>query len=196
MAVYLAAWSGGPSHATAPITEVPYRIATFASGCFWCMEPPFDAVDGVLATISGYTGGQAAHPTYEQVSLGGTGHVEAVEVRFDPARVTYRQLLEVFWRNIDPLARDRQFCDAGTQYRSAIYYHDEEQRRLAVASLEALAGSGRFDLPIATEIVPASTFYPAEEYHQDYYRKNPLRYKFYRYGCGRDGRLAELWGAG
>lgn len=167
--------------------------ATFAGGCFWCMEPPYDDLEGVVSTTSGYTGGHKEDPTYEEVSAGGTGHAEAVEVLYDPARVSYETLLDVFWRNIDPLARDRQFCDRGNQYRSAMFYHDEVQRRLAEESKRALEESGRFDRPITTEIAPASRFYVAEEYHQDYYRKNPIRYKFYRWNCGRDQRLRELW---
>jgi peptide-methionine (S)-S-oxide reductase len=174
--------------------EGKLETATFAGGCFWCMEPPFDKTEGVVSTTVGYTGGRTAHPTYEQVSSGGTGHAEAIQVVFDPAKVTYRQILEIFWRNIDPLARDRQFCDVGEQYRSAIFYHGEEQRREAEESKAALEKSGRFHEPILTQIVPAETFYPAEDYHQDYYRKNPVRYKFYRFSCGRDQRLKELWG--
>ena len=168
--------------------------ATFAGGCFWCMEGPFDELDGVISTTSGYTGGSKKNPTYEEVSAGGTGHTESVRILYDPAKIGYERLLDVFWHNIDPLARDRQFCDSGTQYRSAIFFHDEEQQRLAEASKAALAASGRFKEPIATEIVAAGTFWPAEEYHQDYYRKNPLRYRFYRRSCGRDRRLRELWG--
>jgi peptide-methionine (S)-S-oxide reductase len=171
------------------------RIATFAGGCFWCMEPPFDAIDGVISTTSGYTGGQTVNPTYEQVSSGGTGHTESLQLKFDPAKVTYKQLLDVFWHNIDPLVRDRQFCDVGEQYRSAIFYHDEEQKRLAEESKAAIEESGRFKEPIVTQIAPAGAFYPAEDYHQDYYKKNPLRYKFYRFSCGRDQRLKELWGS-
>jgi peptide-methionine (S)-S-oxide reductase len=171
------------------------KIATFAGGCFWCMEPPFDKVEGVTATTSGYTGGHTVNPTYEQVSSGFTGHAESIQIAYDPAKVSYEKLLDVYWHNIDPLARNRQFCDAGEQYRSAIFYHDEEQKRLAEASKQALEKSGRFKQPIATQIVPAGPFYPAEEYHQDYYKKNPIRYKFYRYNCGRDQRLEELWGA-
>lgn len=170
-------------------------VATFAGGCFWCVEPPFDKLDGVVSTTSGYTGGQVKNPTYEQVSAGGTGHAEAVRVVYDPRRVTYAELLDVFWRNIDPLTPNRQFCDEGDQYRSAIFYHTEEQKRLAEETKAALGASGRFDGPIVTEIAPAMTFYPAEEYHQDYYRKNPLRYRFYRFACGRDQRLEELWGS-
>ncbi len=172
----------------------PTAVATFAGGCFWCMEPPFDALEGVISTTSGYTGGHVPDPTYEQVSAGGTGHAEAVQVVYDPARVSYATLLEVFWRNIDPTAADRQFCDRGSQYRSAIFTHDAAQQRAAEASREALRRDPRFAGGIATEIRPAGPFYRAEEYHQDYSRKNPLRYKFYRYTCGRDQRLAEIWG--
>ena len=167
--------------------------ATFAGGCFWCMQPPFDTVPGVVSTTVGYTGGHVDHPTYEQVSAGGTGHAESIQVVFDPAKVTYRQLLDVFWRNVDPTTRDRQFCDVGHQYRTAIFFHDDEQRREAEASRDAVAK--RLGQPVVTEIVPAGKFYPAEDYHQEYYRKNPVRYRFYRYTCGRDRRLAEVWGA-
>jgi peptide-methionine (S)-S-oxide reductase len=166
--------------------------ATFAGGCFWCMEPPFDKLDGVVSTTSGYTGGHTANPTYEQVSSGRTGHTEAVEVVYDPRKVTYAQLLEVFWRNIDPLTANAQFCDTGSQYRAGIFVHDEAQRRLAEETKRAVAQ--RLEKPIVTEVVAASKFWPAEEYHQDYYKKNPIRYKLYRAGCGRDRRLAELWG--
>jgi peptide-methionine (S)-S-oxide reductase len=168
--------------------------ATFAGGCFWCMEPPFEKLAGVSSVTSGYTGGQKLDPTYEEVSAGGTGHAEAVQVLYDSTQIRYAQLLDVFWHNIDPLAANRQFCDAGSQYRSAIFYHNEEQRRAAEGSKQKLEQSGRFDRPIVTEIVAAATFYPAEEYHQDFYKKNPLRYKTYRVGCGRDRRLEELWG--
>jgi peptide-methionine (S)-S-oxide reductase len=169
-------------------------VAIFAGGCFWCMEPPFDEVPGVTSTVSGYVGGRNARPTYEQVSAGRTGHAEAVQVTYDPSRVSYETLLQVFWRNIDPLAVDRQFCDVGDQYRSAIFAVDAEQLRLAEASKRELEASGRFEQPIATQIVPATPFYPAEEYHQDYYQRNPVRYKYYRYRCGRDERLEQLWG--
>lgn len=169
--------------------------ATFAGGCFWCMEPPFDQLDGVISTTSGYTGGQSKNPTYEQVSAGGTGHAEVVEIVYDPKRVSYEKLLEVFWKNIDPTVRNAQFCDTGNQYRSAIFYHDDEQKRLAEASKAALEKSKPFAGAIVTEIVRASEFYPAETYHQDYYLKNPIRYSFYRSGCGRDQRLKELWGS-
>jgi len=158
------------------------------------MESPFDKLDGVLSTTSGYTGGHKKNPTYEEVSAGGTGHAESVQVVYDPEKISYSRLLEVFWHNIDPLARNRQFCDAGEQYRSAIFYHDAEQRRLAEASKEALEASGRFSQPIATEIVAAGAFWPAEEYHQDYYKKHSISYRFYRWNCGRDKRLEELWG--
>ena len=158
------------------------------------MEPPFDKLDGVLATTSGYTGGSKVDPTYEEVSAGGTGHFEAVQVTYDPAKVSYDRLLEVFWRNVDPLDAGGQFCDRGEQYRTAIFVHDEEQRRLAEQSKQALVDSKRLGGPIVTEIVTAGPFYPAEEYHQDYYEKNPLRYKFYRWNCGRDQRLAQVWG--
>jgi peptide-methionine (S)-S-oxide reductase len=170
--------------------------ATFAGGCFWCMEPPFDELEGVISTTSGYAGGRKQNPTYEEVSSGNTGHTESVQVVFDPAKVSFSTLLEVFWRNIDPTTPDRQFCDIGSQYRTAIFYHSEEQKRLAEAAKKAVEQSGRLRRPVVTEIVPASEFYPAEEYHQDYYKKNPLRYKFYRYNCGRDQLLEEIWGTG
>jgi peptide methionine sulfoxide reductase msrA/msrB len=168
--------------------------ATFAGGCFWCVEEAFDAVPGVLATISGYTGGAVRNPSYEQVSDGGTGHAEAVLIVFDPRRVSYEQLLENFWRNVDPLTANAQFCDHGRQYRSAIFYHDEEQQRLAEQSKAQIEGAKRFNKPIVTEIVAAAPFYAAEEYHQDYHTKNPVRYKFYKWNCGRAQRLKELWG--
>jgi methionine-S-sulfoxide reductase len=168
--------------------------ATFAGGCFWCMEPPFEKLDGVLAVISGYTGGHTENPTYEEVSSGRTGHAEAVEVQYDPARITYAKLLDVFWHNIDPTTRDRQFVDMGSQYRTAIFYHNEEQKRLAEESKRTLDASGRFGKPIVTEIVPAGRFYPAEEYHQDYYKKSSTRYKFYRFNSGRDQYLDRIWG--
>lgn len=169
-------------------------VATFAGGCFWCMEPPYDKLPGVLKTTSGYTGGRKANPTYEEVSAGGTGHAEAVEILYDPSKVTYEKLLGVFWRNVDPLVKDRQFCDVGSQYRTAIFWHDEGQRKAAEASKAAIEKEKGWR--IQTQIVPASTFWPAEEYHQDYYVKNPIRYKYYRFNCGRDQRLDELWGTG
>jgi peptide-methionine (S)-S-oxide reductase len=174
--------------------EGKLETATFAGGCFWCMEPPFDKLDGVISTTSGYTGGQTKNPSYEEVSSGVTGHAESVQIVFDPTKVSYTQLLDVFWRNIDPLTPNAQFCDHGSQYRTAIFYHSEEQKRLAEASKKALEQSGRFTKPIVTEIVPAGEFYKAEEYHQDYYQNNPIRYKYYRYRCGRDQVLEELWG--
>ena len=166
--------------------------ATFAGGCFWCMEPPFDKLDGVVSTTSGYTGGRTTDPTYEQVSAGRTGHAEAVEIVYDPAKVAYSQLLDVFWRNIDPLTANAQFCDTGSQYRAAIFVHDETQRRLAEESRRAVVE--RLRKPVVTEVVTASKFWPAEDYHQDYYKKNPIRYNLYRAGCGRDQRLEAIWG--
>ena len=165
--------------------------ATFAGGCFWCMEPPYDKLEGVYSTTSGYTGGHKENPTYEEVSAGGTGHAEAIELLYDPEKISYEKLLEVFWVNIDPTVKDRQFCDPGNQYRTAIFYHNEEQKALAEASKKPVVE--KFGT-VYTEIVPATTFYPAEEYHQDYYKKNPARYKYYRTGCGRDKRLEQLWG--
>jgi peptide-methionine (S)-S-oxide reductase len=168
--------------------------ATFAGGCFWCMEPPFEALDGVASVTSGYTGGTKVDPTYEEVSAGGTGHAESVEIAYDPGKVSYEKLLDVFWHNVDPTTANRQFCDKGNQYRTAIFYHDETQRRLAEESKAALERSKKLPGPIVTEIVPAGRFYPAEEYHQDYSKKNPIRYRYYRWGCGRDTRLKEIWG--
>jgi peptide methionine sulfoxide reductase msrA/msrB len=169
--------------------------AIFAGGCFWCMEPPFDELDGVSATISGYVGGTTANPTYEEVSGGSTGYAEAVEVTYDPSRITYEQLLDVYWHNIDPVTANAQFCDHGSQYRSGIFYLNEAQRVAAEASKHRIAAeSGRLGGPIVTEVTAAGRFYPAEEYHQNYYLKNPVRYKYYRWNCGRDQRLEELWG--
>lgn len=185
---------GAATREPAPPRDRNLKVATFSGGCFWCMEAPFDKLEGVISTTSGYTGGRTVGPSYEEVSSGVTGHAESVRIVFDPARVTYRKLLDVFWHNIDPVAKNRQFCDVGDQYRSAIHYHDEEQRRLAEASRDELQKSGRFAQPITTQIVPATAFYAAEDYHQDYYRKNPIRYKFYRTNCGRDQRLEEIWG--
>jgi peptide-methionine (S)-S-oxide reductase len=186
LAVLLAATTVAPA-------QENRAIATFAGGCFWCVEADFDKVPGAVSTISGYIGGKADNPTYNQVSAGGTGHTEAVEIAYDPAKVSYQKLLDVFWRNHDPLAKDRQFCDRGDQYRPAIFYHDEEQRKLAEASKKAVQEKLAPRI-VHTEVVKASTFYKAEDYHQDYYKKNPVRYKFYRYNCGRDQRLEELWG--
>ena len=184
----------GAALAQSPASAPPQRaVATFAGGCFWCVEADFDKVAGVLSTISGYTGGKVANPTYYQVSAGSTGHTEAVEIGYDPSKVSYQKLLDVFWRNHDPLAKDRQFCDSGSQYRAAIFYHDEEQRRLAEETKKAV--QAKFAPRVVfTEIVKAAPFYAAEGYHQDYYEKNPVRYKFYRFNCGRDQRLEELWG--
>ncbi len=168
--------------------------ATFAGGCFWCMESPFDKLPGVVSVTVGYTGGTVKDPTYEQVSAGGTGHAEAVQIVYDPSEVGYEKLLDIFWHNTDPTVKDRQFCDIGSQYRPGIFYHNEEQRQLAGKSKEALEKAKTFKEPIVTEITAAGEFYPAEEYHQHYYKKNPIRYKFYRAGCGRDRRLKELWG--
>jgi peptide-methionine (S)-S-oxide reductase len=168
--------------------------ATFAGGCFWCVEADFDKVPGVLSTTSGYTGGTVANPTYEQVSAKHTGHAEAVEVVYDPTKVTYGQLLEYFWHHVDPTTKDRQFCDVGSPYRTVIFAHGDAQMKAALASKAALEKSKPFREPIVTEIVAAGPFYPAEGYHQDYYRKNPLRYEFYRTSCGRDARVKALWG--
>jgi peptide-methionine (S)-S-oxide reductase len=168
--------------------------ANFAGGCFWCMEHPFDELPGVVSVTSGYTGGKQKNPTYKEVSAGGSGHAESIQVVYDPAKIKYEKLLERYWHNIDPTVKDRQFCDAGSQYRSSIFYYTEEQHRAAVESKNALERSKPFNAPIVTEIVAASEFYPAEEYHQHYYKKNPIRYKYYRNGCGRDKRLKELWG--
>ena len=170
------------------------ETAIFAGGCFWCMEPPFDKLDGVISTTSGYTSGHKKDPTYREVSAGRTGHTEAIEIVFDSDKISYDELLEVFWKNIDPIAVDRQFCDSGTQYRSGIYYQNKSQESAAEQSLRQLKKNKTFKQDIATEIVAASTFYPAEDYHQDYYLKNPVRYKFYRYSCGRDARLEDIWG--
>lgn len=172
----------------------PLKLATFAGGCFWCMEKPFDKVKGVTKTVSGYTGGHKENPTYGEVSAGTTGHLEAIQVTYDPEQVSYEQLLEVFWRNVDPLNPRGQFCDNGIQYTTAIFYHDAAQREAAEKTKAELDDSGRFKKPVVTRIIEAATFYPAEEYHQDYYKKNPIRYNFYRYNCGRDKRLKQLWG--
>jgi len=167
--------------------------AYFAGGCFWCMEEAFEKVDGVIETVSGYMGGRVKNPSYEDVSSGRTGHAESVEVHYDPAKVTYTQLLEAFWRNVDPVTPNAQFCDHGSQYRAAIFYEGEEQKRLAEESKGAIVRSKRFAEPIVTQVVAASEFYPAEDYHQDFYKKNPIRYKYYKYSCGRAQRLEALW---
>ena len=167
-------------------------IAIFAGGCFWCLEADYAKLPGVVGVESGYTAGQTVNPTYEQVSAGGTGHTEAVRITYDPAKVSYPQLVEYFWRHIDPTVKDRQFCDVGAQYRTGIYWQNEDERKIAEASRDALLKSGKF-AEIHTEIAAATAFYPAEEYHQNYYRKNPIRYAYYRRSCGRDARVQELW---
>jgi peptide-methionine (S)-S-oxide reductase len=169
-------------------------IATFAGGCFWCTEADFDKVPGVLSTTSGYIGGVLINPTYDQVSSGKTGHIEAVQIRYDSAKTNFAKLLAAYWPTIDPLTPNRQFCDGGLQYRSAIFHHDSNQKKQADESKAALVSSGRFNKPIVTEIRPATEFYQAEDYHQDYYIKNPIRYAYYRSSCGRDARLEEVWG--
>ncbi len=186
---FLLAGGAVPAHAAGPTAK-----AVFAGGCFWCVESDFDKVAGVISTTSGYTGGKTAAPTYQQVSADTTGHAEAVEIVFDPTRVSYEKLVQHFWRTIDPTTRDRQFCDSGSPYRTAIFAQDAGQLRIATASRAALEKTKPFKEPIVTEVVLASTFYPAEDYHQDYYLKNPVRYKYYRTNCGRDARLKQLWG--
>ena len=176
------------------VSENKREKATFAGGCFWCMQPPFDKLEGVISATVGYCGGKEENPTYKQVSAGDTGHAEAVKIVYDPSRVSYTELLNVFWMNIDPTQENGQFADTGAQYRTAIFYHNEEQKRLAEISKKELKNTGKFAKKIVTEIVPATPFYRAEEYHQDYYKKNPLRYKFYRYGSGRDDYLVRKWG--
>lgn len=172
------------------------EIATFAGGCFWCMEPPYEKMPGVISVVSGYTGGTKSNPTYEEVSAGGTGHYEVVRITYDPGKISYDRLLDIFWRNIDPTDGKGQFCDVGDQYRAAIFYHGQAQKKAAEASKRALERTKTFKEPVVTEIRPATRFFPAEEYHQDYHRENPLRYKFYRQRCGRDHRLEQLWGKG
>lgn len=170
-------------------------VALFAGGCFWCMEKPFDVLPGVSKTISGYTGGHLKNPSYEQISGGGTGHYEAIQITYDPTQVSYQTLLEIFWKNIDPTDASGQFCDKGKQYRSGIFYLNEQQKLLAEQSQQALIDSGQLGTnPLVTEVLPAQIFYPAEKYHQNYYQNNPLRYNYYRYSCGRDKRLEQLWG--
>jgi len=178
----------------APEPPAGLAVATFAAGCFWCVEPPFDKLDGVVSTTSGYTGGKVAGATYKEVSSGRTGHTEAVRVVYDPKKVAYQALLDVFWRNVDALEAHGQFCDKGDQYRPAIFTHTDEQKAMAEASKAALAASGRFKQPIVVSIEPASEFWVAEDYHQDYYQKNPVKYSYYRWGCGRDARLEQVWG--
>jgi peptide methionine sulfoxide reductase msrA/msrB len=175
-------------------TMPPLEKATFAGGCFWCMTPPFEKLDGVKEVVSGYTGGHTVNPTYEDVTSETTGHLESVEITYDPAKVSYKKLLDVFWRQIDPTDAGGEFVDRGPSYKSAIFYHNEEQKRLAEESKKDLERSGRFNKPIVTEIRPAGPFYRAEDYHQDYWKKNPIRYKFYRYNSGRDQYLTKVWG--
>jgi peptide-methionine (S)-S-oxide reductase len=185
----LVAWSpSGAIDAAAPAK------AYFAGGCFWCMEEVFEKVDGVLAVVSGYMDGTAVNPTYEEVSAGRTGHAESVEVSYDPAKVSYQKLLDAFWRNVDPITPNAQFCDHGSQYRSVLFYGTDEEKRLAEESKRAIEQSKRFSQPIVTQLAKASTFYPAEDYHQDFYKKNPIRYKYYKFNCGRAQRLQALWG--
>lgn len=189
-----APWFAHPAHAQEKPPPAGQEAAIFAGGCFWCMEPPFDAVPGVVSTTSGYIGGRVRNPTYEAVSAGSTGHTEALRVVYDPAKVSYAKLLEVFWRNIDPTVKNRQFCDSGSQYRSGIFFLNPEQKLAAEESRAKLEQNKPFKAPIITEITQATEFWAAEEYHQDYYKKNPVRYKFYSTGCGRAARLEELWG--
>jgi peptide-methionine (S)-S-oxide reductase len=190
----LSTGSGGVWGADQSPGSRTHEKATFAGGCFWCMEHPFDELTGVVSVTSGYTGGHKKNPTYEEVSAGGTGHAESVQIVYDSSKISYEKLLEVYWHNVDPTAKDRQFCDSGHQYRSAIFFHNETQRQLALKSIIALGKNKPFKGPVVTEITQATEFYPAENYHQHYYKKNPIRYKYYRSRCGRDARLKELWG--
>jgi peptide-methionine (S)-S-oxide reductase len=199
LSALLVATSGAMAQAPAPAPKssgtASTAVATFAGGCFWCMEPPYDKLPGVISTTSGYMGGKKRYPTYEEVSAGITGHTEVVQVAYDPSKVSYEKLLDVFWVNIDPTVENRQFCDGGSQYRTSIFVHTPEQRKAAEASKAAVEKSKSFREPIVTPVVDAGEFWPAEDYHQDYYLKNPARYTYYRTGCGRDARLKQLWGA-
>lgn len=186
--LFIGAWTGQAA------ADAVLGKAYFAGGCFWCMEEAFEKVEGVLSVTSGYMGGTVANPSYEDVSAGRTGHAESVEVAYDPAKVSYQKLLDAFWRNVDPVTPNAQFCDHGSQYRAAVFFQNDEEKRGAEASKQAIEQSKRFKDPIVTQIVMAAQFYPAEEYHQDFYKKNPIRYKFYKYNCGRAQRLEELWG--
>ena len=188
----LMGWFGAVAAAEIPPVSATVAKATFAGGCFWCMEPPFDKLAGVSATVSGYTGGHRKQPKYEEVSAGTTGHVEVLEITYDPTKVSYQQLLDVYWRNVDPLDDGGQFCDRGEQYKTAIFYHNDEQKRLAEQS--KIKAAERLGRKVVTPIRPAAQFYAAEDYHQNYYQRNPLRYKYYRFSCGRDKRLEQLWG--
>ncbi len=185
----ITAWSPGVT-----VNGATPAKAYFAGGCFWCMEEVFEQVDGVIAVVSGYMGGTVVNPTYEQVSSGNTGHTESVEVIYDPTKVTYQKLLDTFWHNVDPVTPNAQFCDRGSQYRSAVFYGTDEERRLSHESKKAIEQSKRFSGPIVTQLVQASAFYSAENYHQDFYKKNPIRYKLYKFNCGRAQRLEALWG--
>ncbi len=193
--VALAGWPASAQMAKLPAAPPGSAVATFAGGCFWCMEPPFDKQQGVIATTSGYIGGTKASPTYEEVSSGGTGHAEAVQVLYDPKKVSYEKLLDIFWHNIDPTVTNRQFCDVGSQYRTGIFVHNDEQQKAAELSKAAIEKGKPFKEAIVTPIAAATQFWPAEEYHQDFYKKNPVRYTYYRTGCGRDARLKQLWGS-
>ena len=183
-----------PAQTAKPQPKASVAVATFAGGCFWCMEEVYEKVPGVVSAVSGFMGGHTKNPTYQQVTSGNTGHAEVVQIEYDPAQVSYAKLVEAFWRNVDPTQRDGQFCDIGSHYRSAIFYHDDEQKRVAEASRAALDKSKPFKAPIVTQIVRASEFTRAEEYHQDFHKKNPVRYKVYKTGCGREARLQALWG--
>jgi len=190
----LAGIAAASAQTPSPAPEVKAAVATFAGGCFWCVEEAFEKVPGVMSVVSGYTGGSLPNPTYEQVSKETTGHAEAVRVVYDPAKVSYEQLVDWFWRNIDPTQAGGQFCDRGSSYRSAMFVHDEAQMKVAEETKRALEASGRLKQPIVTEIVAAGAFYEAEDYHQDYYKKNPNRYRFYKFSCGRVQRLEQIWG--
>ena len=179
---------------TPVFAEKQPSTAIFAGGCFWCMEPPFDKLDGVISTTSGYIGGHKDNPTYKEVSSGTTGHTEAIEIKYDASKIKYKELLTVFWKNIDPTSGNGQFCDRGSQYRPGIFYLNDDQRKAAVNSLNQLEKNKPFKAPVKVEITEATTFYAAEDYHQDYYLTNPIRYKYYRYACGRDKRLEHIWG--
>jgi peptide-methionine (S)-S-oxide reductase len=194
LAVTAAGLSAHAQQAKPPVATAETKVATFAGGCFWCLEPPFDKLDGVISTISGFMGGKEAKPTYQQVASGQTSHTEVVQITYDPKKVTYEKLVDTFWRNHDPLDASGQFCDRGPQYRPGIFFHDEAQKKVALDTKTALDASKRFKTPIASEITAAGAFTAAEEYHQDFYKKNPQHYYRYRTGCGRDARLEQLWG--
>ena len=194
MQMFLPAMAQTPTPTKPATAGATVAKAIFAGGCFWCVESDFDKIPGVISTTSGYTGGTTVNPSYEQVSSHTTGHAEAVEVAYDPAKVSYERLVNYYWHTIDPTVKDQQFCDHGSPYRTAIFTNGPEQLKIAQASRAALEKSKPFKEPVVTEIVPAGAFYPAEDYHQDYYKKNPIRYKYYRSSCGRDARLKQLWG--